>query len=143
MAYATPADVEARLGRPLYEAETVIVDARLGDAELILRSKIPALDDNVAASATYEQAVVMVESDMVIRLIKNPDGFMQESKADYSYMRATGFASGRLEVLPEEWDILGVKSSFGVVMPYLGLPWTEEGPLIPYSMETAIKEGWA
>lgn len=144
MAYATPADIEARLGRDLNESETIIVDSRLGDAELILRSRIPDLDDKVAASSTYEATVVMVESDMVLRLIKNPDGFSQETDGNYSYAIDIRVASGRLSVLPEEWDILGVKVSFAVLAPYLApANGSEDAPLIPLTWTTAIREGWA
>lgn len=143
MAYATPADVEARLGRALDDAETVIVNARLGDAELILKIAIPDLDDKVAASVTYEQTVVMVESDMVIRLLKNPDGFLQESDGNYSYMRSQELASGRLQVLPQEWDLLGVKASFAMLSPYLAPPGSEIAPLVPLSQESAIEQGFA
>lgn len=143
MAYATPADVEARLGRTLNDSEAIVVDSRLGDAELILKLQIPTLDDQVAASVTYEALVVMVESDMVIRLVKNPDGYSAETDGNYSYQIDSNVASGRLEVLDEEWNRLGVKATFGILNPYLELPFGESSTLIPLSMETAIAEGWA
>lgn len=143
MAYATTADVEARLGRPLDDAEEVIANSRLNDAELILRVAIPDLDDRVAASPTYEQTVIMVEADMVIRLLKNPDGFIQESDGNYSYMRSQALATGRLQVLPEEWDLLGLKATFAMLSPYLASPLTEVVSLIPLSEDTAIEQGFA
>src|SRR5690606_41423625 len=73
MAYATPEDVEARLGRPLEEWERTVVAQRLEDAELILRSRIPDLDERIADGRVSEDAVVMVESEMVMRLVRNPE----------------------------------------------------------------------
>ena len=48
MAYATVADVEARLGRSLEAGEQDIVETRLNDVELLIRHRIPDLDARVA-----------------------------------------------------------------------------------------------
>jgi hypothetical protein len=114
MAYATVADVQARYHQPLDDALTVVVGTRLADAELIIRNRIPDLDDRVADSETYEQIVVMVESEMVLRLIRNPDGYSQESDGNYSYTIYQQVASGRLEVLPDEWELLNPPGAGGM-----------------------------
>ena len=85
MAYATPVDVEARLGRPLDESETQVVSARLNDAELIIRSRIPDLDEKVLDGTVTEAAIVMVEAEMVLRLVRNPEGYTAETDGNYSY----------------------------------------------------------
>lgn len=106
MAYATVDDVQDRYHQPLDEALQVVVGTRLADAELLIRNKIPDLDDRVTASQTYHDIVVMVEADMVLRLVRNPDGYSQESDGNYSYAIYQNVASGRLEVLDSEWDLL-------------------------------------
>ncbi len=112
MAYASADDVAARLGRELDEGETLLVNTRLGDAELLLRQEIPDLDDRVADPIEwpdYEALVIMVEAEMILRLVRNPDGYSQESDGNYSYAIYQAVASGKLEVTDEEWERLGVK----------------------------------
>jgi len=123
MAYATPEDVEVRFMRPLDEDEKRVVAARLEDAELLLRSRIPDLDEKVAAGVLDRALVVMVEAEMVLRLIRNPDGLVQETDGSYSYSTSQKVASGLLEVLPREWTLLGVRSGVYVIDPTPKMPW--------------------
>lgn len=122
MAYATAADVEARLGRTLDTSEAQIVTARLADAELIIKSRIPDLSTKITDGTILQAAVVMVESDMVLRLVKNPDGYTQEADGGYSYQRLSEVASGKLEVLPREWNLLGVRGGVYTIAPYMQIP---------------------
>ena len=123
MAYATPEDVEVRFMRPLDEDEKRVVAARLEDAELLLRSRIPDLDEKVAAGVLDQALVVMVEAEMVLRLIRNPDGLVQETDGSYSYSTSQKVASGLLEVLPREWTLLGVRSGVYIIDPTPKMPW--------------------
>lgn len=132
MAYAQPSAVADRLGRELDASETTIVNTRLGDAELLIRSRVKDLDARVAADPVYELIVVMVEADMVLRLIKNPDGYTQETDGNYSYMISSAVASGRLEIRDDEWALLGVTAGMFVISPYLAAPGLAEGELDPY-----------
>lgn len=123
MAYATPEDVEVRFMRPLDEDEMRVVAARLEDAELLLRSRIPDLDEKVTAGVLDQALVVMVEAEMVLRLIRNPDGLVQETDGSYSYSTSQKVASGLLEVLPREWTLLGVRSGVYIIDPTPKMPW--------------------
>jgi len=123
MAYATPEDVEVRFMRPLDEDEKRVVAARLEDAELLLRSRIPDLDEKVTAGMLDQALVVMVEAEMVLRLIRNPDGLVQETDGSYSYSTSQKVASGLLEVLPREWTLLGVRSGVYIIDPTPKMPW--------------------
>lgn len=123
MAYATPEDVEVRFMRPLDEDEKRVVAARLEDAELLLRSRIPDLDEKVTTGVLDQALVVMVEAEMVLRLIRNPDGLVQETDGSYSYSTSQKVASGLLEVLPREWTLLGVRSGVYVIDPTPKMPW--------------------
>lgn len=123
MAYATPEDVEVRFMRPLDEDEKRVVAARLEDAELLLRSRIPDLDEKVTAGVLDQALVVMVEAEMVLRLIRNPDGLVQETDGSYSYSTSQKVASGLLEVLPREWTLLGVRSGVYIIDPTPKMPW--------------------
>ena len=109
--------------RPLDEDEKRVVAARLEDAELLLRSRIPDLDEKVTTGVLDQALVVMVEAEMVLRLIRNPDGLVQETDGSYSYSTSQKVASGLLEVLPREWTLLGVRSGVYIIDPTPKMPW--------------------
>lgn len=122
MAYATPQDVEVRLGRTLEEAEAASVAQRLEDAELLIRTRITDLDSKVAAGTILADAVVLVECEMVLRLIRNPEGYTQESDGNYSYSINAEVSSGKLSILGNEWSLLGIRGGVYTIAPYLQMP---------------------
>lgn len=107
MTYAQPSDVSARLGRPLTTDETTQVAALLGDAEILIKSRIPDLDDKVAAGSPTESTVIMVEASAVARLVRNPDGYTAEGDGSYSYQINWRLSTGQLEISDREWSLLG------------------------------------
>lgn len=111
MAYASVSDVTARWARTPSDEETSLIDVRLEDVERLIRRTITDLDDQVDASTIDIDDVVQVEADAVLRLVRNPEGYLSESDGDYTYMMRQDIATGRLEILPEEWEILGVRKS--------------------------------
>jgi hypothetical protein len=123
MAYATPTDIADRLGRELDETEARIVDARLGDAELLIKSRVKDLNVQVSAGTIDQAVVVMVESDAVLRLIRNPEGYTTETDGNYSYAIDQSVATGRLRILDEEWALLGVRASVFTIAPKMSIPY--------------------
>lgn len=119
MTYATYQDVEARLGRTLDTSEQQIVTTRLNDIELMIRYRIPDLDNKVATGAIDPQIIVMVECDAILRLIRNPDGYTAETDGNYSYQISSQVASGKLDIFPNEWAMLGIKSGAFTIRPNL------------------------
>lgn len=131
MAYATPQDVEVRLGRGLDETESASVSQRLEDAELLIRSRVPDLDTRVAEGRILATAVVLVESEMVLRLIRNPDGYTQETDGNYSYTISAEVSSGKLSVLGSEWSLLGIRGGVYSIAPYVSIPTAPPYPTSP------------
>ena len=115
MAYATANDVQARLGRQLTDEETPMVGARLEDVERMIRRRIPDLDEKVTEGVIDEEDVIQVESDAVLRVVRNPDGVYSETDGTYSYSLRRDVASGSLEITTSEWAALGAGSAFGVI----------------------------
>lgn len=116
MAYATPQDVEARLGRELTPDEEAQVLELLEDVETLIRLRIPDLDERVADERIPERVVVMVEVNAVLRVIRNPDAYVSETDGNYSYTRSQEGASGFLDILPIEWEwLLGGGGMFQIV----------------------------
>lgn len=125
MAYAQHTDVEARLGRELDESEQTIVEVRLEDAERLIRSQVKDLDDLIDGDELDVDLVIQIESEAVLRLIRNPEGFLTETDGNYTYSLAQQVASGRLEILDSEWSLLGVTRGFFVIAPKMSIPWHE------------------
>jgi hypothetical protein len=109
LSYANADDVLTRLGRGLTDEELTLVETRLADAERLIRRTITDMDARVDAGTIDAEDVKQVEAQMVLRLVRNPEGVYQETDGNYSYMLSRELASGKLEVLPEEWEILGVR----------------------------------
>jgi hypothetical protein len=109
VAYASLSDVVARLGRELSDEESVLVGTRLEDVERMIVRRIPDLEEKVSAGSVVEEDLIQVEAEAVLRLVRNPDGLYMETDGNYSYQFSRESASGRLEIRPEEWRMLGVR----------------------------------
>lgn len=114
MAYAAPTDVAARLGRSLTTDETAQVTALLGDAEILLKDRIPDLDTR-AEDLDYLQRVILVEASSVTRLVRNPEGYTAEGDGNYSYQINWRLSTGQLEISDREWKLLGFSPAVGVL----------------------------
>ena len=108
MAYAGSFDVSVRWGRALSPEETQLVDQRLADVERMILRRIPDLAEKITAGDIDADDVIQVEADAALRLVRNPDGYASETDGSYGYTFSREIASGRLEILPEDWATLGV-----------------------------------
>ncbi len=107
MTYATVADVSTRLGRPIAEGtEVAQVQAWLDDAEAIILGRLPDLVAAVAAGVPSTATVVMVESNAVIRKIRNPEGYTSETIDDYTYRYNEQVRRGDIFFTDDEWALL-------------------------------------
>lgn len=121
MAYASATDVAALLARELDTAETALVERRLAQVERMILRRVPDLATQIDAGDLDEADVIDIEAEAVLRLIRNPEGYTSESDGTYSYQFDRETASGKLEILSEEWERLGIRPSrmFSIV-PNLG-----------------------
>lgn len=94
-------DLEARW-RPLSAQESTNALAFLDDAWAMLLSRRPDLESYITAGTVSDATVVRVVCAMVLRVMKNPDGYDSESLDDYTYRRNAVIASGLLHVTPDE-----------------------------------------
>lgn len=117
MAYAEATDVTDRLGKDADDALTTLINTRLDDVERLIKKRIPDLDSKVT-DADFLADLVQVESDAVLRLARNPEGFFSETDGNYTYQFTQSMASGVLEILPEEWKTLGLfQAGMFVIVP--------------------------
>lgn len=112
MSYAVALDVQNRLGRELTPEETTLVATRLADVERMILTRIPNLANRIA-DGLPEATVIQVEADAVLRVVRNPEGLYAETDGNYSYQLDREHASGRLELLPHEWVMLGENNATG------------------------------
>jgi len=101
-----------------------LIERRLNQVERMIRRRIPALDDLTQASATFLADLIDIESDVVLRLVRNPEGYLSETDGNYTYQLQTDLSGGRLVILDDEWTALGVfrLSRMSVIAPNIVLP---------------------
>lgn len=121
MRYASLEDVEVRFFRPLTEEERPLVEARVRDAEDKIRLRIPDIDARVVERPELADVIARICADAVIRLVRNPEGYVQETDGNYTYMLAQTHTDGKLSITPDEWEDLGIRSGVGIfhVVPQL------------------------
>lgn len=102
---ASVADIEARW-RPLVGHEVANAEAFLGDAwaEVLRRRK--NIEADIAADKVSEENVVRVVVAMVLRVLRNPEGYDQESIDDWSGRRNALVADGILRITDDELDAI-------------------------------------
>lgn len=108
MAYASADDVAVRWSRELSCEEIKLVKVRLEDVERLIRRRIPDLDEQVDSGKLDVEDVVQVEADAVLRLARNPEGYVSETDGNYTYQLSKDLATGRLSITSDEWAVLGV-----------------------------------
>lgn len=117
MALATRNDVEAELLRPLTALEAQYVDRMLDRAERLVKRRVTDLDDRPDVDAEFAQLVVDVEAAAAARVYRNPDAKVQESDGTYSYSLNRLAASGLLDILDDEWHLLGYGHTAASIAP--------------------------
>ncbi|ANA86955.1 head-to-tail adaptor [Gordonia phage Strosahl] len=124
MAYATADDVTELWAKEPEPEVIKLIERRLKQVERMLRRRITNLDQRVILSETYKEDVIDIEADAVLRLVRNPEGYLSETDGNYTYQLHAALSTGKLEILDEEWETLGVRSTarFGVIVPTLVMP---------------------
>ena len=124
MAYASAADVVALWAKEPEPEVMVLIERRLEQVERMIRRRIPSLDTLTAASATFLADLIDIEADVVLRLVRNPEGYISETDGAYTYQLQTDLSGGRLVVLNDEWTALGVfrLSRMSTIVPQFTLP---------------------
>ena len=124
MAYATAADVVELWAKEPEPEVMLLIERRLEQVERMIRRRIPSLDDLVLASATFQADLIDIEADVVLRLVRNPEGYLSETDGTYTYQLQRDLSGGRLQILDDEWTILGVYrlSRMSTIAPSFVLP---------------------
>lgn len=111
---ASPAistDLQNRSLRTLTAQELLVGATLLGDAWGVLTTRVSGLEarsDAVPTDAALKALIVQVQCAMVLRVLNNPNGKMQESQDDYSYRLDSAVSTGALYVSDAEVALLSV-----------------------------------
>ena len=131
MSIATVEDVQDRLKRPLADEERAWAKTLLGDVEAMVRRRIPDLVEKAAADEHWRETLVMVEANAVLRVLRNPEGYRQETEGNYGYSLSAAVASGHLFVMSSEWDNLGYRAGAWTITPVVRTACRRPDPWAP------------
>ncbi|MDV6310276.1 Gp19/Gp15/Gp42 family protein [Gordonia amicalis] len=109
--YASATDVRTLLARELTTEETALVERRLEQVERMILRKIPDLSIQIDNELLDADDVVDIEAEAVCRVLRNPEGLLQEQDGSYGYRLNPDAADNSLRILPEEWLVLGIRPS--------------------------------
>lgn len=113
-------DITARFPTPLTTAQGHLVQALLEDSYAILLASDPTIADRITGSAPLRALVIQVQAAMITRVLRNPDGKLEESVDDYSYRRDSSVSTGALYVSDAELALLSIRrrrrGSFSIVL---------------------------
>ena len=108
MAIAQLSDVAVLLGRELDEYEEPMVVRRLEDIEA--RIVFRAAKHNKTLADLDPAIVKIVEAEAVLRIVRNPEGYLEESDGNYSYVLGRDSAGSLSVITGDEWEFLGLVS---------------------------------
>lgn len=106
---ASTADLSARSLRVLSNQELLVGEVLLDDAWTIITTSIPRLSARLDAAPLEEglvSLIVQVECAMVLRVLNNPEGKLQETVDDYTYRLDAARSTGALYISDLELSLL-------------------------------------
>ncbi|MEV0759528.1 hypothetical protein [Nocardia sp. NPDC050435] len=88
--YATVADVTARFEGELAPDQTPWIEARIADAEALLKAKVPSLAASVLVSPVMTANARRLVVDAVLRVMRNPTGAREQTVGPFRVSYALG-----------------------------------------------------
>lgn len=129
---ATVQDLIARSLRPLTDLELAWVGTRLDDAYTQIVALRPAVDARLTAaggSDPFPRLVVQVQCAMVLRVLNNPDGVLEETSDDYTRRLDAAVSSGELKPTDAELTLLSAFDGAGdEAFSIRAIPGPQTGP---------------
>lgn len=113
MSWTNPQDVLDRWvgsGAPVDED---LVQALINDAEAIILSEFPRIQERISSGRLPMNAVLFVVSKQVSRVLRNPEGltYWQQTTGPFGQARNYGSAGQDIWLTPEEKELLAPKKS--------------------------------
>jgi hypothetical protein len=111
---ANQTDLSDRSLRTLSSEEATVGVVLLADSWGILTARVAGLSARNSATPAdtgLRSLIVQVQCAMVLRVLNNPNGKLQESQDDYSYRLDAAVSTGALYVSDAEIALLGANNS--------------------------------
>jgi hypothetical protein len=125
--WATVADVKNRWVGAGEPTDDSLIQALLDDAETIILSKYPLIQDRITAETLPLAVVKMVAVRMVTRVLRNPENLSSWQQTTGPFSQSRTFGSGNLDIWisEEEEELLAPQTkgkAFEVnLAPYAGI----------------------
>lgn len=107
---ALPSDLTSRSLRTLSTQEIAVGTLLLGDAWNIITSRISTVStrlDATPADLVLRALIVQIQCAMVLRVLNNPGGTLEESVDDYTIRRDAAVSTGALYLSDLEVSLIG------------------------------------
>lgn len=94
MAWATFNDVTVRWVGSDVPTDTDLVEALIADAEQVILASYPAIQDRITAGTLPLARVTFVVTQMVSRVLRNPEGLSSWQQTSGPFMQGRSWANG-------------------------------------------------
>ena len=126
---ATSSDLQARSFRTLSADELTVGGVLLDDAWTLVLSAKPSAADRITTDTVFLALVKQTLCAMVLRVLSNPEGKLEERQDDYQYRLDSAVSSGALYLSEAELARLsegdGVSDGAFTIRPAYGAQVTE------------------
>jgi hypothetical protein len=108
MAWTSPNDILARWVGPNPPTDLDQIRALISDAEAVIKSEFPGIQDRLDDQKLDLDVVILVTSRIVIRVLRNPEGltFTQFSSGPFSQGKNYGKDGQGIFLQPDEQELL-------------------------------------
>lgn len=107
--YATVDDVVAEYDGTIADDQIEYVERKLTSAELVVRAEAGDIGARIGSGATSFEAVKLVLCNMVIRLLRNPEGVRTQTVGPFSVSLDQSASSADLVITRNDRKLLGLK----------------------------------
>lgn len=112
MSWATPQDVIDRWVGNDVPTDLDLVQALINDAEAVILSEYPKIQDRIDDEELSLATVVMVQCRMVMRLLRNPEAltYLQQTTGPFGQARNFGTGNSDIWLTDNELSLLAPKT---------------------------------
>lgn len=107
MTWTTNADITSRWVGSGVPTDTDLMDALISDAEQIILAQYPGIQGRITANTLPVERVIFVVSQMVTRVLRNPEGLSswQQTTGPFSQSRTFSATDGSLGIYMTDTEI--------------------------------------
>lgn len=108
--YATVDDVAAEYDGTIADDQIEYIERKLTSAELVVKAVAGDIGARIGSGATSFEAVKLVLCNMVIRVLRNPEGVRTQTVGPFSVSLDQAGSSAQLVITREDRQLLGLRA---------------------------------